>query len=245
MYFLLLLSLFTTGSIAQEFGFGCLGLVGGYAGYGFYRFDAQGLNAYVKDYNFQKADSLSQPYKNFGVLTGYRFGLNIYRQSFSGIIVTLKGFYESLEEKSDATISNVGSKSFSSLVLKSNNFGLGIDIGIKLTRIINLKVIDASILFNGLKLTRRVSYPGGISSVDEYKPLDSEISYNLGSGFIFHIIENYISLEGTAGYSFRSQNTVQRLNKTYFTFEDNTPVTGVIKKGGFTGAVQMNLGFPL
>jgi hypothetical protein len=60
---------------AQSFGFGCLGLVGGYAGYSHQNYIPSGLNDYILVYNEIRTDSLVSPVSSFGKARGFRVGL--------------------------------------------------------------------------------------------------------------------------------------------------------------------------
>src|ERR1035437_10126384 len=98
---------FNTNVQAQNFGFGCLGLVGGYAGYSYQVYKPTGLNDYIGFFNLNpvRKDSLKGPMQNFGKSAGYRVGVNFFRADIRGLILTAKGFYQDLSEESDASIS--------------------------------------------------------------------------------------------------------------------------------------------
>ena len=56
---------------AQDFGFGCLGLVGGYAGYEIQNYKPTGLNTFMKD-------SLSNNIDELESMKGFRLGINFF-----------------------------------------------------------------------------------------------------------------------------------------------------------------------
>ena len=113
--------LFQGCSICQSFGFGCLGFVGGYGGYGYQKYNAPGLNNYVKEFNENYKGSLASPMGNFGTETGYRVGINFFRANIRGFILTTKGFYQSLTEKNSATINYLTASSINGNVNASNS----------------------------------------------------------------------------------------------------------------------------
>ena len=86
---------------AQSFGFGCLGLVGGYAGYTYQIYKPTGLNTYIQTFNLLRKDSLKGSMPNFGKSSGYRVGINFYRADLRGFILTAKGFYQNLGEENE------------------------------------------------------------------------------------------------------------------------------------------------
>ena len=137
----------------------------------------------------------------FGKTQGYRVGINFFRADIRGFILTAKGFYQLLTEKHNALVnSNYGS---TSTVYKVDikNWGVGIDLGTALTGGISWKVIDAALLFNSAKLTNTTNSPGPMTSVLEYKNSSSKMGYSIGTGFIISVIDQYVTLEGLAGYT--------------------------------------------
>ncbi len=236
---------------AQSFGFGCLGFVGGYAGYSYQKYNPEGLNEYVGDFNYFNKDSLSIPMNNFGTFKGYRVGLNFFRAHISNFILTAKGFYESLNEKHEAVEKFVNGTRTTDLELNYKNWGVGLDLGITITDLISWKIVDGAVRFNNISLTNTTNFTGGETQMVEYKNAKTSIGYSIGTGFILAIIEDYVSLEGTAGYTMLSIDQVQNSKGEVLALANSTekkfdaPVNNFIKSGGFNAVVQLNLGFPL
>lgn len=231
----------------QELGFGCLGLVGAYAGYGVQEYDAEGLNSFITGFNQLYGDSLDKPFDEFGSAKGVRFGINFFRKNYSGLILTFKGFYQALSEKKEASIKSWQGNIKNSLELKYNHLALGVDVGTTIFEFLDWKVIDAAILYTNAKLVSSVSYPGQSTQITSLKNESPSIGYSFGSGFIIHIIENYISLEGAAGYSNYKIKKMQYEDGSYLSNlqPPGSPVEILVQNGGFTAIVQINIGFPL
>jgi len=123
---------------------------------------------------------------------------------------------------------------------------VGIDFGYAITSFLSWKIVDGSVNFNNVSLTNTINSPEG-TDVSRYKSDSGVIGYSVGTGLIFFIIKDYISLEGFAGYT---GLTIEKLNYeegnrsllNVLNEEDNI---NFIEAGGFTGVIQLNLGFPL
>ena len=231
---------------AQEFGFGCLGLVGGYGGYQYQKYNASGLNSYIQKFNGLSKDSLASGYDNFRTLTGYRLGINFYRQNFKGLILTVKGFYTSISEKNSATYNSVGKNQICSIQIDSRNPGIGFDIGLSLGKYFSWKVLDAGFSYADVKLTKSTNTVNGITNEEEYSADKVNIGYSIGTGFIYYIIENYVSFEGTLGLTNFTVDKFKNNAGEYFNYPStNNPVSKTIENGGFGATIQLNIGFPL
>jgi hypothetical protein len=246
MLLLFLLVLSGTSVFAQSFGFGCLGLVGGFGGYTYQRYQPAGLNNYIMNFNESRIDSATNPMDNFGTAKGFRFGINFFRADFQGLILTTKGFYQSIVEKHDAEITSNQGSSLYKYELRFSNWGLGIDLGTSITKSFSWKVLEATLLFNKVTFTDNQNYPGGISFVREYQS-ESVLGYTVGTGFILSIVEGYISLEGLAGYTQMNISSVKLSDETELTIYENStePMINFIDNGGFIAVIQLNIGFPL
>jgi hypothetical protein len=232
---------------AQSFGFGCLGLVGGYAGYSYQVYKPTGLNTYIQTFNLVRKDSLKGPMQNFGKSSGYRVGINFFRADLKGLILTAKGFYQYLGEENDANIvSPYGNTYNTSFDFNLRSWGIGFDLGTSLTYSLSWKVIDASLLFNSAQLTNTNNYPNGETDVNTYKTDKQVLGYTVGTGFILAIIGHYVSLEGFAGYTYLKIDMVKKDDGTYLTVNEssNTEMKNFIDKGGFNAVLQINVGFP-
>jgi len=232
----------------QNFGFGCLGFVGGYGGYSYQVYDPKGLNNYVTEFNSSNKDSLSSPMGKFGNLKGYRVGINFFRADIKGFILTTKGFYQSLSEKNSASLSAADGTSNSTYELDLTNWGVGIDLGTSIVGGLSWKVVDAALLFNTVTFTNTLNTPGPNTIVKKYNNEKYVLGYSVGTGFILAIIEQYISIEGTAGYTsfsidkMKSDNSSSEMPAS----ENSTQsMRNFIAAGGFNAVIQLNVGFPL
>lgn len=234
-------------SKAQSFGFGCLGFVGGYAGFSYQKYDAKGLNNYVAAFNSANKDSLSSPMSKFGEATGYRIGINLFRANLKGFILTTKGFYQYLTEKNSADINGADGTSNAVYEVELRNWGFGIDLGTAITDILSWKVIDAALLYNTASFTNTRNSPGPVTTLNIYNSEKYSLGYSVGTGFILQLIDRYISLEGAAGYASFKIDKMQTSNGTELATSESSqePMRNFISSGGFNAVVQLNIGFPL
>ncbi len=226
-------------------GFGCLGLVGGFAGYEIQDFQPEGLNNYVNDFNLLYKDSIDAPFRSFGDTRGFRIGLNLFRRDVGGMILTFKTFYRSLSQKNEAKILSSSGSSIYTLDYRSTSFAFGADIGTPISRMIDWKILDVSILFTNIRLTKTSSIPGSLSSLTQANSVDNIYGYSAGTGFILGIVPGYITFETTLAYT---QNLVKRLqfdDGTFFSLLSNGAVIEeTVAKGGLNVILQLNIGFP-
>jgi hypothetical protein len=232
---------------AQSFGFGCLGLVGGYAGYSYQIYKPTGLNTYIQTFNLLRKDSLQGSMSNFGKSSGYRVGVNFFRADLKGFILTAKGYYQNLGEENDASVSSSAGPYNSNLKYQLRSWGIGFDLGTSITKSLSWKVIDLSLLFNTAELTNTINYPGAQTYVNTYKSDHQALGYTVGTGFIFGIIGRYVSLEGFAGYTYLKIDKVKQDDGTYLTVNEtsSSEMSNFIDAGGFNAVIQLNIGFPL
>ncbi len=232
---------------AQTFGFGCLGLVGGYGGYSYQVYNPKGLNDYVNSFNALYKDSLSSALGNFGKARGYRVGINLFRADIKGFILTTKGFYQYLIEKNSTDIISSNGKSTVIYEVDLKNWGVGIDLGTSISGALSWKVIDAAVLFNYATFTNTLNSPGPTTIVVKYNNEKSTLGYTIGTGFILAVIDQYISIEGTAGYTVFSIDKMKADDGTELTssVSSTEPMRNFISSGGFNAVVQLNIGFPL
>ena len=232
---------------AQTFGFGCLGLVGGYGGFSYQQYNSQGLNDYIQSFNTNHSDSLSSPIGKFGKAQGYRFGINFFRANVKGFILTTKGFYQNLTEKNQTSINSAAGDATVINQLQLINWGLGIDLGTTITGALSWKVIDAALLYTTASFTNTTNSPGPSSVINKYNSENPSFGYSIGTGFILDVIDQYVSFEGTAGYTFFSVSKMKSADGTELTASENSNVSmkNFISNGGFNAVVQLNVGFPL
>ncbi|MBA4250710.1 MAG: hypothetical protein C0425_04575 [Chlorobiaceae bacterium] len=235
---------------SQDLGFGCLGLIGGFVGYEIQNYKSETMNLYSQFYNEKNKNSLVDPFKKFGEARGFRFGLNLFRNNFSGFIVTIKTSYQDISEKDNQVIFVNGSEQINMLELNLKNYSLGIDLGTTITPALSWKVIEASLIYYQAEIIETVSPAGMQSSIKYYTHKNPEFGYNLGTGFILHLIKNYISLEGSASFSIFNIKEVSDENGKVFFYdnpEQNLMQTreNLIKSGGVNLVIQLNIGFPI
>ncbi len=247
-FFLFIFSLIISDkAYSQSFGFGCLGFVGGYGGYSYQAYDPKELNSYVDAFNNNNKDSLSSLMGKFGQARGYRIGINFFRANLKGFILTTKGFYQYLTEKNSTTINSTLGNSTAIYELDLKNWGVGIDLGTSITGALSWKVIDAAILFNSITFTDTRNSPGPSSFVKKYNNEKSVLGYTFGTGFILAIIDQYISIEGTAGYTIFSIDMMKGDSGNEMPASEDSlqPMRNFIASGGFNAVIQLNIGFPL
>ncbi len=232
---------------AQSFGFGCLGFVGGYAGFSFQKYNPKGLNNYVDAFNSANKDSLTSPMSKFGEAQGYRIGINFFRANIKGFILTAKGFYQYLSEKNTANIEGISGSANSVYQVEMRNWGVGLDLGTSITDILSWKVIDAALLYNSASFTNTKNSPGPITLLMKYNSENYTLGYSVGSGFILQVIDQYVSLEGVAGYAAFKIDKMKTGDGTELTVSEtsNKVMSEFISSGGFNAVVQLNIGFPL
>jgi hypothetical protein len=184
---------------SQSFGFGCLGFVGGYGGFSYQQYDATGFNGFIQNWNAQ--ESVHSEMEEFKFATGYRVGLNFFRATFpNNIILTAKGYYQSLDKTNKAELGGINTNGEYSLDIDMRNWAVGIDVGWELTKVVSWKIIDGAIHFNNLKLTETTSTETE-TKIGKYESDGGNIGYSIGTGIIVAIIKDYISIEGLAGYT--------------------------------------------
>jgi hypothetical protein len=232
---------------AQSFGFGCLGFVGGYAGFSYQVYSPKGLNEYIGIFNSVQQDSfLISPMTEFGKAKGYRVGLNLFRANLEGLILTAKGFYQFLGEKHEASQQLPAGSKTTTYELELKNWGVGLDLGTTITKALSWKVIDAALLFYTANFTNTQNLPG-ISEVKEYQTEASKLGYTIGTGFILAVIDEYITIEGVAAYTVFSIDKMKLSETEYLTVNEysNEIMQNFIEAGGFNAVIQLNIGFPL
>lgn len=232
--------------LPQSFGFGCLGFVGGFGGYSYQQYKPDGLNRYVQNFNSQNSEYIENRMNEFGKATGYRIGINVFRAQFTGFFLTAKGFYQQLHEENSANVIQTALTFNYEYDLKLKSWGLGLDIGIPITSYLSWKIIDGSVLVNSAMFTETINSSQG-TAVNKFNNDQTEIGYSVGTGFIFDILKDYISIEGVASYS---QLTIDKMKSDdgsgYLEFNNQTgSADKFISSGGFNAVLQLNLGFPL
>ncbi len=247
MKLILGLIIFTSVLIPQQLGFGCLGFVGGFAGYEIQGYKPTGVNGYIQTFNRIRSDSLVTPAADLKQLAGYRFGINILRNRVSGFEYTFKGFYSALTETHEAQVNSVLGKKKEEFEVKLNSFGIGIELGSTITKYLSVKIINAEISYNTAILFRKITVNDNQLIREKNTSAAGGISWNVGGGFIVYLLERQISIEGQAGLSNLKIDRLEKPDGSPFPKDElsNEPMTDFISGGGFTALIQLNISFPL
>ncbi len=233
---------------AQEMGFGCLGLVGGYIGYCSQQYQPGGINAYILDVNEFNKDSIAVPLSNFNQLKGFRFGLYFFQFTYTGFVVTVKGYYQSLNEKQDVRFFGPGAvTTIHTYEVISKNIGFGMDVGMEITTSFHWKILESWLLFNNFQFNTSVNTVFGITSSETYKDPETNVGYTVGTGFIYYLIDKYVSIESSVGVSKLKTNMLKGNSGKYLQLESGNQksVDNSIQSGGLTVVLQINFSFPL
>ncbi|PKL83172.1 MAG: hypothetical protein CVV24_06395 [Ignavibacteriae bacterium HGW-Ignavibacteriae-3] len=232
-----LIGLMFTNVQAQTFGFGCLGLSGFYAGMSQENYTASGVNDFlnVKLSSMQYSGSIK-----FERGTGYRIGANIVRAKFDKIFLTAKGYYQFLKEErsNSGTLNNAAVSSNYQLIM--NHWGAGIDFGIKIFTFLDWKIVEGNVNFYDSEFIIQDFKSNILDKEAKYNSEKVQVGYFLGTGLIFHIVPDYISLEGTVGYSFFKFDKFKSTDALGVVTNVNNP----LPEGGTGITLQINIGFP-
>jgi hypothetical protein len=236
---------FAITSHSQPVGFGCLGLSGFFAGYSQQSFDVTGINEYVnKQILFNDpglAGSIGEV--KFQNATGYRVGANIFRGKIHDFFLSVKAYYQFLKEQKDISNPDPASIIRQSYQLTMNHWGLGIDMGVTLFWILDWKIIEGNLLVFNSELSEEIFQNNVSKGQVKFDPDKSKLGYFIGSGLILHIVPDYISIEGTAGYNFISIDKMTNDSGTPIPILSSTQKA--VNKGGLSLSLQLNIGFPL
>ncbi|HEX2867861.1 MAG TPA: hypothetical protein VHO03_12505 [Ignavibacteriales bacterium] len=238
--FLLLISFRTE---AQTCGFGCLGLGGFYAGYGIQDYKATGFNEFIRKTAGSASATVQMP--EFGRANGFRVGANIFRTRFNNLIFSTKGYYQFLKEENQLFENIEGDGSVNTkYTLNLNYYGLGVDVGYSLGKLLAVKFVDAQVTFHSANLTSAVTSSEAPLKETDYSNDKLAVGYTLAGGLIFRLAGDYISLEATAGYTrFSFGNLINDdLNSKP---DEVTAIDNFISDGGLFGLIQLNVGIPL
>lgn len=230
----------------QTFGFGCLGFPGAYGGYSYQKYKPDGLNESVRIFNLIRKDSLSESLSNFGQAQGFRVGVNFFRKKFSSVFITGKGYYQFLAEKHEALEKLFAGEVRTSYEVKITNWGLGIDLGMPIVSFLNWKIVDAALLYNQAKFSSTQNFTGSSTLVNNYKS-DFKLGYSVGTGIVFELLGEYITLEGSAAYSSFTIDEMKSDNGTALPVNEKSAeaMRNFITDGGFNAVIQLNIGLPL
>ncbi len=241
IFFLLnLLSLLPGKLYAQTCGFGCLGLSGAFAGYSFYQIDAPGLNDAVNQLMGGRFPSQEFKLNSIG---GFRFGANIFRAKFDNYFISAKGYFQMLKDNQEYSASVQSGLIKDTYDFSMHNWGIGLDFGIPVFSFLDLKLIEGGINFYTINFKNESFLNGVRESKSEYENNQTEIGYYAATGFIIHIIQDYLSLESTASYNFFSLTEINYGKEQKYPATSNSK--SLVDKTGFAATVQLNIGVPL
>ncbi len=237
----------TISILPQAFGFGCLGFVGGFAGFTYQEYQPGYFNDQIIAFNNAQANSTVHIIPEFGKAQGYRLGINFFRAKFSGVFVSLKGYYEMNSEKHSFSHQQSNQVVNSELEFDLKSWSIGLDFGIPISKMISWKIIEGDLHFHSAKLNYKPDLSNNIYDI-KFNNDSPEIGYSVGTGFVVSIIENFASLEGTAGYRFfKIKQMTGNDGESFSLVQSNEQGTknDFIKAGGFSAVIQLNVGFPL
>lgn len=228
---------------AQTCGFGCLGLGGFYAGYNIQKYNPAGLNGYIKAFNETHASTMAQPLPQFGSATGFRVGANLFRTKYNKFLFSAKGYYQFLKEDQQAVEVVSDETITTKYTLNLNYYGVGMDFGYSLGKYLDLKIADAQITFHSADLDILATSSSSDQKESSFSNSSMRVGYQVGSGLVFHLVGDYISLEATAGYASFKFDKLQ--NTDSVSGDTVEAVSNFIENGGFFGILQLNVGIPL
>lgn len=237
--------IFTTVQIkAQTCGFGCFGLGGFYAGYGFENYKASGLNDLIKSFNSKSTLSENSP--EFKTSKGFRLGANLFRTKYRRFLFTAKGYYQFLKEEKNTTEHLDNEDINLQYSLNLNYWGVGFDIGHVLYKFVDFKILDFSVNFHTADLSRQQKVNGSTTNENKFNEKKVNLGYSIGTGLVFRIVGDYVSLEATGGYNHFSIGQMESEDGTLLIQQNSkVPVDKFVSSGGIFGVVQLNIGIPL
>ncbi len=228
--FIIIIFSFYQTSKAQTCGFGCLGLSGFFAGYSVQNNEFDVFDQQLKDKNI-----------NFDDLSGFRFGANLFRAKFDQYFLSVKGYYQISGQKKIIQNNINGALSEDKFELDLNHWGIGLDFGIPLFNFLDIKIIEGGLNFYSSSYINKQTLSGIEISESKYTGSSTDLGYYLGTGFIFHLIKNYASLEGMVYYNKIKIGSMLNNSGEYLFGKKS----GLIDSGGFAATIQLNIGVPL
>lgn len=236
---ILLLFVFILKFYPQTCGFGCLGLSGIFVGYSQQSYDFNDFNTVLSE---KYMAGLSKDSKiDFHAGSGLRIGTNIFRAKFSKMFITAKGYYQ--YSKEDYTFNSISGNETIKMDANFNHWGLGIDFGTKLFGIFDLKIIDGGITLYQSDFSLQTNSNNEEIDIKKYESTKNDFGFYLGSGLIIHIIPDYVSVEGSIFYNYIKINNLADEEGNLFISQGSS--ANIIRKGGLTSVVQINIGIPL
>lgn len=230
---------------AQSFGFGCLGLSGFYAGFSKQNYDNPGLNDYISQRIniLDPSKTIISDKIEFTQGTGYRIGANFFRAQWDKFFISAKGYYQFLKESNEisAQLQNVDTREKYQLTM--NYWGVGIDFGVPLFWILDWKIAEANVTFYNTEFSQETFLDNVSQGEIKFKPDKNNIGYFIGTGLVLHLVPDYISVEGTAGFNIIQIDKFS--NDSGVTIPSASTSKKAIEKGNLSFTLQLNVGFPL
>jgi hypothetical protein len=174
--------------------------------------------------------------------TGYRIGANFFRARFNRVFFTAKGYYQFLKETREIIATENSGMFKKSYELSMNHWGIGVDLGVPVFGILDLKIVEGGVNFYNSEFSSISFKDDNTQAEIKYQPDDLKIGYYVGSGLILHLIPDYISIEGTAFFTFLD---IADMKNSDGVILPATVDKKFINKGGFSATLQLNIGFPL
>ena len=123
-----------------------------------------------------------------------------------------------------------------------NHWGVGIDLGIPLFWILDWKIAEANVTFYNTEFSQETLLNNVSQGEIKFKPDKNNIGYFIGTGLILHLVPDYISVEGTAGFNIFQ---IDKLSNDSGITIPSVSSKKVIDKGNLSITLQLNVGFPL
>lgn len=201
-----------------------------YGGYGIQQYSAEGLNYYYEnDNNFSE----------FGTAYGWRVGANLVGFRQRDFLFTMKFYYQSVNEKQEATGTYLGNPATQELNLKLSQLGLGMGFAYVLGPNFDFKLLDIYIIWNGANFTNTIKTDNAPPK-QEFKSPESSIGFSANTGVVWYPFPPYLSIEVIGGYSMFSVEKVTLTGGSDFPTNNADFVDG----GGLFAMAVLTIGIP-
>ncbi|MBN1638092.1 MAG: hypothetical protein JW866_03940 [Ignavibacteriales bacterium] len=232
-----------------EEAFLCLGYLaysGIYAGYGVQFYNAEGLNHYIEVYNANRPH-LTEKMDDFGMGHGLLIGANLARFQADELLFNFEGYYQHSNEEHTAKATVGGIEASRTYDLTLQTWGFGMNVSYFISRNIDIKFIDVSVLLTSVKFENIYKEGTSTDITETLKNVDLSIGVNLNAGITFYIIPPYISIEPSIGYSLFSIGEMEFSDGTKLAKDENSTqaMDNFISSGGLYGSIQMIVLIPL
>jgi len=215
------------------------------AGYGFQQFSAEGLNHYISVYNLNRPN-LTQKMDEFGNAKGFWFGLSPFKIAIINWAVGLKFSYSILNETNEAVGTVSGETATREYELKLKTFQVILAFEYYLSENFAFKVADIGITFTSADFYNRLNQTGEQEVEQKLTSVDNTLGVNIAAGLIISIVPEFISIEGTVGYSYFYINEMEFDNGVLLQEDENSTdeMFNFINSGGIFAFISLNIGIP-